>query len=175
MLDLLRTRRSIRKYQNKTIESDKIEILRETLLRSPSSRGINPWEFIFVRDQITLKKLAYTKTHGGKFLEQAPLGIVICGNETKSDVWIEDCSIAAVLAHITAHSIGLGSCWIQIRNRKNEHNIPAEKKIQSLLNLPEYLRVLAIIGIGYPAEEKDGIASEMLNYNKIHVERFDQS
>ena len=117
MINLLRKRRSIRVYEDRKIELEKIEILKEAILRSPSSRNINPWEFIFVDDKELLIKLSKAKEHGSEFLESAALGIVVCGNEKKSDVWIEDCSIASILVQMVAQSLGLGSCWIQIRNR----------------------------------------------------------
>src|SRR3989304_1257735 len=117
MIDLLRKRRSIRVYEDRKIEFEKIEILKEALVRSPSSRSINPWEFIFVDEKELLQKLSQAKEHGSEFLEDAAVGIVVCGDEKRSDVWVEDCSIASILVQMVAQSIGLGSCWIQIRNR----------------------------------------------------------
>jgi hypothetical protein len=48
------------------------------------------------------------------------IGIVVCGDRTQSDVWIEDCSIASILAQMASQSLGLGSCWIQVRNRMHD-------------------------------------------------------
>jgi nitroreductase len=107
MIELLRARRSIRQYTDKRIEPEKIEILKEAVLRSPSSRNFDPWEFIFVDDRDLLKKLSLSKRHGSKFLENAALGIVICGDGHKSDVWIEDCSIASILVQMVAQSMSL--------------------------------------------------------------------
>ena len=117
MIELLRARRSTREYLNRPVEQAKIELLKEALLRSPSSRSIDPWEFIFVSDREMLNKLAMCKPHGSRFLARAALGIVVCGDEQQSDTWIEDCSIASILVQMVAQSIGLGSCWIQVRNR----------------------------------------------------------
>ena len=58
MIELLRNRRSIRKYTDMSIEAEKIELLKEAVLRSPSSRNFDPWEFIFVDDRKLLKQLA---------------------------------------------------------------------------------------------------------------------
>jgi nitroreductase len=168
MIELLRTRRSIRKFENTPVEPEKIALLKEALLRSPSSRGKNPWEFIFVQDPDVLKQLATAKEHGAEFLDGTPLGVVILGDETMTDVWIEDCSIAATILQLTAHDIGLGSCWVQIRNRKNVSGESAEKTIQSLLNIPSQMKVLAIVGIGKPAEQKRGIPMSNLKKNAIH-------
>ena len=167
MIDLLRTRRSIRFYQDKNIEPEKIEILKEALLRSPTSRDNNAWEFIFVDVKKLLSKLTECKPHGASFLKNAQLGIVICGDETMSDVWVENCSIAAIMVQLAAHSLGLGSCWIQIRRRNYSENVTAEKYIQQLLNIPKHLRIETIISIGYPAEKKDVKPKEMLPFDRI--------
>jgi nitroreductase len=172
MIEILRTRRSIRKYEKRPIDVGSLEIIKEALLRCPSSRGINPWTFIFVDETELLERLSEAKEHGSAFLKNAALGIVICGDETLSDVWIEDCSIAAVVAHLTAHSLGLGSCWIQIRNRAHSAEKSSEDYVQELLRIPKDLRVEAIIGLGYPGEMKTPVPESRLDYGKIRINRY---
>lgn len=172
MIDLLKNRRSIRIYEDRKIEAEKIEILKEALLRSPSSRNINPWEFILVDNKESLKKLSRSKEHGSEFLQGAALGIVVCGNEKESDVWVEDCSIASILVQMVAQSLGLGSCWIQIRNRMHDKHITSERYIQKLLSIPEHVRVESIIGVGYPAEKKSGIPKEKLPFHKMRTNTY---
>ena len=167
MIDILRTRRSIRKYEKKPVDQDSIDLLKEALLRCPSSRGLNPWTFVFVDDPPVLDKLSRSKEHGSDFIKGAALAIVVCGDESLSDVWVEDCSIASIIAHLTAHSLGLGSCWSQIRNRKHSADRSAEDFLQELLGLPKNLRVEAIIAVGYPAESKSPVPSDRLDYGKI--------
>ena len=171
MIDILRKRRSIRRYENRPIDEKSVDILKEALLRSPSSRGINPWNFIFVTDPGLLKKLSAAKEHGAAFLSGASLGIIVCGDESKSDAWIEDCSIASIIVQLTAQSLKLGSCWIQIRNRKHSEDKTSENYIRELFNLPEHIRIESIISIGYPAESKTLIPLNELDYSKI---RFDK-
>ena len=172
MIELLRKRRSIRKYTDKAIEPEKIEILKEAVLRSPSSRSFDPWEFIFVDDRKLLKQLSLCKPHGAGFLEGAALGIVICADEQKSDVWVEDCSIASILVQMAAQSIGLGSCWIQIRNRKFGHDMTSEDYIRKLLNVPGGIKVESIIAIGYPAEKREPVPQESLKYEKVRLNGY---
>ncbi len=172
MIELLRSRRSIRKFEPSPIEPEKITLLQEALLRSPSSRGRNPWEFIFIQNPEMLKQLAHAKEHGGEFLDGTPLGVVILGDETVTDVWIEDCSIAAIILQLTSHDLGLGSCWVQIRNRNNVSGEPAEQVIQRLLNIPQQKKVLAIVGIGKPAETKRGIPATLLKKSAVHTEKY---
>jgi len=172
MIDLLRKRRSIRVYEDRKIESEKIEILKEALVRSPSSRSINPWEFIFVDDKESLKKLSESKEHGSEFLEDAALGIVVCGDEKRSDVWVEDCSIASILVQMVAQSIGLGSCWVQIRNRLHTKDTTSEEYVQKLLGIPKNMKVESIISLGYPAENKRGVPKEKLPFKKIRMNGY---
>jgi nitroreductase len=167
MIEILRRRRSIRKYEKKGIDTNTLEILKEALLRCPSSRGINPWIFIFVDNPDLLRRLSQAKEHGSSFLKDAALGVVVCGDETKSDVWVEDCSIASIVLQLTAHSIGLGTCWIQIRNRPHTKEITSEEYIQELLGIPEHVRVECMISIGYPAEAKAPLSFERLDFNKV--------
>ena len=172
MIELLRNRRSIRKYTDKSIEPEKIELLKEAVLRSPSSRNFDPWEFIFVDDREILKQLALCKPHGAKFLEHAALGIVICADQQKSDVWIEDCSIASILLQMAAQSIGLGGCWIQIRKRAYDETTTSEDYIKDLLNLPGNMKVESIISLGYPAEKREPVPKEELKYEKIRLNSY---
>lgn len=169
MIELLRARRSIRQYEDRPIEPEKIDILQEATLRSPSSRNIDPWEFIFVDDRPLLRQLASCKPHGAKFLADAPLGIVIVGDSDQSDTWVEDCSIAAILVQMVAQSVGLGSCWIQVRKRMHDKRVTAEQYIQDLLRIPGHVKVECIIAVGYPAEQREPLPSEDLKQSKVRM------
>jgi len=103
-----------------------------------------------------IKRLSRCKEHGSTFLKEAPLAVVVCGDEAVSDVWIEDCSIAAIVLHLTAASLGLGGCWIQVRNRKYNAELTSEEYVRKSLGIDVPLRVLAIIAIGLPDEVKAG-------------------
>jgi nitroreductase len=173
MIELLRKRRSIRKYKDAAMDSRQVGLLVEALLRAPSSRNIDPWEFIVVDDRHLLGQLATAKQHGSTFLKDAALGIVVCADSTKSDVWIEDCSIAAILVQMTALSLGLGSCWIQIRNRLHQGDTTAESFIQKLLGLPEHIRVECIISIGVPDETRSGLAASRLKFDKVRHNSYE--
>ncbi len=172
MLELLRKRRSIRTFTPEKIAPEAVEKLIEAALRSPSSRGINPWEFIVVDDPELLAGLSTAKQHGAGFLKGAPLGIVVCADSSASDVWIEDCSIAAIIIQMTALSLGLGSCWAQIRCRQHAKGGTAEAYIRDLLELPDNIVVECIVGIGHPAEIKHPVSFNTLQNNKIRKNRW---
>lgn len=117
MLDLLLKRRSIRRYQPKAVEAQALQKVLQAALLAPSSRGRNPWEFVVVEDKNTLKALGQCRHPQQAFLPDTPAAIVVLGDTTCSDVWVEDCSIAMTLMQLEAQALGLGSCWVQIRNR----------------------------------------------------------
>jgi nitroreductase len=167
MLELLRKRRSLRKFKKDRIPQAAVDALKEAALRAPSSRDFKPCKFYFVQDAELIANLARCKEHGSSFLKNAPLAVVVCGDETVSDVWIEDCSIAAIILHLTAASLGLGGCWIQIRNRQHDAATTSEHYIQGLLGIDRKLRVLAIVAIGVPDEAKAGHPYEGLDQGKI--------
>jgi nitroreductase len=168
-LSLIQKRRSIRKFKHQKVEPDKVALLVEAALRAPSSMGSNPWEFIIITDQAVLEKLSKAKPHGATFLQNAPLGIVVCANPEKSDVWVEDASIAAVFIQLSAESLGLGSCWIQLRERMHDKEKTSGAYVLELLQIPDVMKVECIIAIGYPDESKSPHRKENLEYHKIHM------
>ena len=169
---LIQKRRSIRKFREKPVENEKIEILIEAALRSPSSRGYNPWEFIVVTEPDLLENLSSAKMHGSEFLKNAPLGIVVCADEDKCDVWVEDCSIASTFIFLASESIGLRSCWIQIRERMHNETITSEKYVSEVLDIPSGLKVESVIAVGYPAETKPPHKKEELQYDKVFLNQY---
>ncbi len=172
MIELLRERRSIRKYTVQEIETEKMELLKEAVLRSPSSKNINPWEFVFVDNSSLIQQLKACKPHGVTPLKTAPLAVVVCADENLNDVWVEDCSIASILLQLTAQSLGLGSCWIQVRERLHSGELSAEEYIRDLLKIPENFRVLSIITIGYPESVREGKPFDELQFEKIRMNGF---
>ena len=167
MIELLRTRRSIRAFQDRPVAPEHLTLLEEALLRAPSSRNSRPCRFVLVQDAPTRQALAVAKPGGGRFLADAPLNIVIHGDPELSDVYVEDCSIAAILVQLQAHAMGLGSCWVQIRNRRHDASGDASSHVLRLLGLPARLEVVAIIGVGYPAEDKPGGRPEQLDPERV--------
>jgi nitroreductase len=173
MIELLRKRRSIRTYTDQPVAGESVELLIEALLRAPSSRNNQPWSFVVVDHTSLLSRLSEAKEHGSSFLKGAPLGIVICADPAKSDVWVEDCAIAAILVQVVAQSLGLGSCWIQIRERRHDAVTSAQAFIRETLGIPEQIAVACIISIGHPGEKKAPVAGKDLDYGKVRRNRWD--
>ena len=100
------------------------------------------------------------------------MGIVVCADPEKCDVWVEDASIASIYIHLATESIGLGSCWIQIRKRMYDQTITSQTYVQELLNIPKNLNVESIVAIGYPAEEKPPHRKQDLQYEKVYFDMY---
>jgi nitroreductase len=172
MIEILKQRRSIRKYLDKKVEKEKLEVLKKGILLAPSSKSNKPLEFIFVDEKNKIIELSESKNFGSAFLKSAPLAVVIVGDENKSDVWIEDGSIAAIILQLTAESIGLKSCWIQIRNRIKNETVTSEEHVKSVLNIPDNLKVLSIIALGYPDEVKEPYGENSLKYSLVKENNY---
>ncbi len=169
---LIKNRRSIRKYKKQEIGKDKIERLMKAALLSPSSKASYPCEFIFVNDKELLVKLSQSKPYGSAFLANALLGIVVTADSTKSDVWIEDASIATTFILLAAEALGLGACWIQIRKRKYSETIDSEEYVRKILSIPDNRRVFAMVGAGYPDETMIPRKEGDLEYDKISFNQY---
>lgn len=174
LLDLMKNRRSIRKYTDKKIEKEKIEMLKKAALLSPTSKNKQGWEFIFIENKDTLEKLSKVKNKGGLMVKDAALAIVVTINSSNNDVWIEDGSVAATHIYLMAEELGLGCCFVQIRNRFNnsEGTINSQDLVRDILSIPDGIEVLCILSIGYKNEELKATNLEDLKYNKIHIEKY---
>ena len=169
-IDLLRTRRSIRQFRDRPVEPEKVDLLIEAALRSPSSRGRCPWEIVVVTNPQTIARLALAKPSGAELLRGAPLVMVVCADPRVSDVWIEDAAIATTLLHLEAHDLGLGSCWVQVRLRPHDEQSTAEDYVARVLDLAPGITVEAMLGIGYPAEAKPEHPATSLLWQKVRRE-----
>jgi nitroreductase len=119
-----------------------------------------------------LERLSKAKQHGSAFLKNARVGIVVCADPERSDMWIEDSSIASVHILLAAESVGLGGCWIQIRGRMHDEAVSAEAYVAETIGIPKRLRVESIIAIGYPAEEKTPHEKDKLHFEKVFLNSY---
>jgi len=171
MLDIFYNRRSTRKFSDKKVEVAMIKKLLTAALLAPSSKGSRPWEFIIVDDPALLGILALSKPHGASLLKHAPLAIIIAGDKTKSDVWVEDCSIASIFVQLEAEALGLGSCWVQINRRFFNDEITSNEYIHEHFNIPARLEVLSIVGVGYKAVERPPLSDCDILWDKVSINR----
>lgn len=110
IMSLLLQRRSVRKYSDKEVTKEILEHVVAAGLLAPTSKNRRPWQFHVVQNRDALVQLSQAKASGATFLAEAPTAIVVTGDETVSDVWVEDVSIAMSFIMLQAESLGLGSC-----------------------------------------------------------------
>jgi nitroreductase len=170
--ELLQNRRSVRKFTAQTVERDQLNFLLKAALMAPSGKRQMPWHFVAVTEPELLQKLSETRQYGTQFLAAAPLAIVVLADTSKTDVWTEDAAIAAAYIQLAAESIGLGSCWAQLRNREHAEGETAEDYVRSLLHFPENFAAETVIGIGYKDERKRPHDEAALAFDKVSYNRF---
>lgn len=171
-LELLKNRRSTRVFTEDPVSQEDVCTLMKAALMSPSGHRINPWEFILVEDKEVLAALSVSKEHGAGLLAGAAMAVAVIADTTKTDVWIEDCSIATIMIQLAAEELGLGSCWVQIRRRSDASGVPADENVKSILAIPENYAVLSIVGIGHKARETKPFDEDKMQWEKIHIGSF---
>lgn len=166
---LLLQRHSIRRYKNLPVDSQDVRTILEAALLAPSSKSVRPWQFIVVEDKEMLERLSACRQMGTKALATAAFAVVVVADSTKSDVYVEDASIAAVLMHLQAADLGLGSCWIQVRNRFDGSGESSETVVRDLLGIPDEMDVECIVTFGHIDEERRPVDPEKLLWEKVHI------
>lgn len=170
--ELLKMRRSMRKFTPEELTQEEVVTLLKAALMSPASKSSNEWQFIVVDDKELLEKLSHCKTHASKQIAGAPLAIVVLADPLLNDVWIEDASIASILIQLQAEDMGLGSCWVQVRERFTASGVSANEYVHEVLDIPLQLQVLSIIAVGHKGMERKPFDEEHLQWEKVHVNKF---
>lgn len=166
--ELIKVRRSHRKFLPDVVELSKVKAILKAGLLAPSGKSVYSCEFVVVDEPDVLKQLAVAKAHGASMLNSAPLAIVVVADTSKTDVWVEDASIATTLMMLEAENQGLGACWVQMRLRGTDDGIQATQNLGALLNLKPEHQILAVLAIGYKAESKPARTDSDLQFDKVH-------
>jgi len=170
MMNLVTKRRSVRKFKGEKLSDDIIQKIVQAGLLAPTSKNKKAVEFSVVDDKDTILKLKDCRSVGTIGLETSPCAIVVFADSEKSDVWVEDASIAASYIQLRAENLGLGSVWIQMRNRVNE-NGSSENEVRKVLNIPDKYGVLCIIAIGYKNENINAYTENDIDKSRVHYGR----
>lgn len=170
--DLIKKRRSTRKFTEEELTQEQVVSLLKAGLMAPSSKRSNCWQFIVVDDKETLEKLSHCKESGATFVSDAALAIVVTADPMVSDVWIEDASVASILIQLQAEDLGLGSCWVQLREQFTADGVPANEYVHEVLDLPLQLQALSIIAIGHKGMERKPFDESHLQWEKIHLNKY---
>ena len=170
--DLVQQRRSHRKYTQEEIDAEDVKLILRAALMSPTSKSQRAWQFVVVDDRMSIEKIADAKDMGAQFLREAPLCIVVLGDPMQNDCWIEDGSIAAISMQYQAEELGLGSCWVQMRARGLSDGTSADTVLHGILDLPENMSVLCVLGIGHKADERQPQNEDKLKWENVHINKF---
>ena len=168
LIEIMRRRRSIRKYTGEAVPEEKLQKILQAGLLAPTSRGKRPWEFYVVKEKETLEKLSRAKWHGSALIAGCDTAIVVFADSDLSDAWVEDSSIALAYMDLMASSQGLGSCWVQMHMRKDENGSDSEEIVRQIMDVEEPFRIVGILALGIPAEEKAPYNLEELKWEKVH-------
>jgi len=170
--DLVKVRRSHRKFTGEEIDGEDVKTILRAALMAPTSKGQRAWQFVVVDNKMDLEKLADAKDLGGQFLKDAPLAVVVLGDPLQNDCWVEDGSIAAISMQYQAEALGLGSCWVQMRGRGLSDGTSADMVIRGVLDIPEELSCLCVVAIGHKADERKPQNEDKLKWENVHLEKF---
>jgi len=162
-VQLILSRRSIRKYSDEPVAASDVQVLLEAAMAAPSAADIKPWHFVVITDRQKLDKLADAHPYG-KMLFRAPLCISVCGDTTMSaDYWVQDCSAATENLLLAATALGLGAVWLGVH--PDSERVAAVRRI---LDIPESVIPLNLVSIGHRAEEKS--ARTQFDGTRVHRE-----
>jgi len=178
--DIIKTRRSIRKYLNKKVSDEIIakiiDSARYAPFGGPPKKKCQLWEFIVIRDAVIKEKLALGY-EDRQFIKEAPVLIAVCADRTK-DPDYKDWDITASLAIenmlLTIHDLGFGACYVTTfsHDDRTKHKEERKKLIQ-ILNLPENIELIALISVGYPDSSEKIEEKELRDIDEmIHHEKY---
>jgi|Deesub1362A_J573_1020465.scaffolds.fasta_scaffold00125_17 nitroreductase len=170
-IDLIYTRRSIRRYSDRRIEDEDLEKIVKAGMQAPSAGNEQPWHFVVIKDKENLKALAEIHPYG-KMLANASAAIAVCAelklSKYRHDMWIQDCSAATQNILLAARMLGIGSVWLGV--------YPVEERIEPIakfLGIPDGVVVFSLISLGYPEENSDFYeAPDRFKKDRIHIEKW---
>jgi nitroreductase len=166
-LEMILSRRSIRKYKRQTISDDILQKLLQAAFRAPSAGNQQPWHFVIIDDRKILNVI-HTFHPSGKMLMEADKAILVCGDldlEKFKGYWMIDCAAATENLVLAAHSLGLGACWLGLFPR--EGRVAGMRK---LLHLPSHIIPFSLVSLGYPGEIKSG--EDRYKASRVHRNKW---
>jgi len=160
-------RRSIRKYTSKKVEEEKIDKIIRAGFAAPSCGNQRITHFIVIKNKEILNSIA--DIHGyAESLREADTAVAVCANleeEVYEGFWVQDCAAAAQNMLTEAVHLELGAVWLGVHPKQR-----IIQNVNSILELPENVKALSIISLGYAAEEKE--ASDRYIKDKVHFETW---
>lgn len=160
----LLSRRSVRKYKQTEISKSDLDIILKAAMYAPSAMNLQAWHFIVIDDKEVLED-TIGSIHYAEMLNQTPAAILVCGDSSveKNESWmLQNCSAAIQNVLLSAHGLGIGSCWIAIHGMAD-----VVEKVSRQFKLPAHVIPVSLVSLGYPDEAP--IAEERFKKHKIHI------
>lgn len=162
-------RRSIRSFLPRSVDQHDVGLLLEAAMAAPSARATYPAEFLVLQDAEIRRKVSECLPNG-KFLAQAPLGMILCGDQERCchrelSYLLQDCSACMENLLLAASIMGLGACWLGVH--PNQDRIDA---IRKLFDLPGKILPVAAVALGWPSETKP--PRTQYNPEQVHLNRW---
>jgi nitroreductase len=167
-LEAIRTRRSIRAYENKPVPADLVEQVIAAAMMAPSARNGQPWRFVIIDDRDLLNEIPEFHPYA-KMVPSAALALLVCGDTTlerSPGYWPIDCAAATENLLLAAHALGLGAVWLGVYPRT-----PRMDGFRRMLRLPETVIPHTLIPLGYPAEQP--VSEDRFRQDRIHHNRWE--
>ena len=156
-LEVIEKRRSVRKYSDRPVEKEVLDAIVKVAQTAPSSRNCKSSAFMIIEDKDTLEALSQMRDSGSGLLVGAPAAVVVMGDQTKTDLWGDNCAISATFVQLAVTAMDLVSCWVHVNGRPRLKADPegatAEDYVTELLGIKDGLRPYCVVAIGYPVEE----------------------
>lgn len=156
-LEVIEKRRSVRTYSDRPVEKEVLDAIVKVAQTAPSSRNSKSSAFMIIEDKDTIAALSQMRDSGSGLLAGAPAAIVVMGDESKTDLWVDNCAISATFIQLAVTAMDLVSCWVHVNGRLRSKAEPegakAEDYVAELLGIRDGLRPYCVIAIGYPVEE----------------------
>jgi nitroreductase len=166
-LEAIRTRRSIRQYLPRPVPDEVVTGILRAAMSAPSAGNQQPWEFVVITDPAVREAIPAFHPYAA-MLRQAPMAILVCGNQRRESYkgyWVQDCAAATENLLLAAHASGLGAVWVAIYPQEDR-----VAKLRALLGLPGHVTPLALVPLGYPAEQPP--SPDRFDSARIHRERW---
>ena len=155
-LEVIDKRHTVRKYSDRPVEREILDAIVRVAQTAPSSRNSKSTSFIIVEDRDTIDALSQMRDYGAAPLSGAQAVVIVLGDSTKTDLWVDNCAISATFIQLAVTSMDLVSCWVHINGRARlkaeSDGEKADSYVRDLLGVKEGLHPYCAIAIGYPQE-----------------------
>ena len=156
-LEVIEKRHTVRRYADRPVEKELLDAIVKVAQTAPSSRNSKSSAFMIIEDRDTLDALSQMRDYGASPLKSAQAAIIVMGDESKTDLWVDNCAISATFIQLAVTAMDLASCWIHINGRRCLKDEPDGRKsddyVRELLGIREGLRPYCAVAIGYPEED----------------------